>query len=116
MGRAAANKKATSAPLTTSDLPNKRKNAKWTVADDDALLKELLAVKATGGMVEGGFKQAAFKPIAKVLDAVQLSGGEKTASACQTRTKAVSFLSGLWGSAKLIHSLAQGNLRRCAAA
>jgi hypothetical protein len=101
MGRAAAVTKATTAPLTTSDLPNKRKNAKWTVADDDTLLKELLGAKATGGMVEGGFKQAAFKPIAKALDAIRTSGGEKTASACQTRTKAVSFLSGLWDSAEL---------------
>ena len=94
MGKAAATKKATAAPLATSNPPNKRKNAKWTIADDDTLLKELLAVKASGGMVEGGFKQAAFKPIAKVLDAMRTGGGEKTASACQTRTKAVSAPSG----------------------
>lgn len=90
MGRATATAKAASAPLTTSGLPSKRKNAKWTTADDDALLKELLAVKAAGGMVEGGFKQVAFKPIAKVIEAMRMSGGEKTPSACHTRTKAVS--------------------------
>lgn len=68
---------------------NSRKHAKWTDDNDNALLTELLAVKASGGMVEGGFKKSAFGPIASKLEVMQMKGGAKTASTCQTRTKMV---------------------------
>lgn len=61
-----------------------RKNAKWTDDDDDVLLTELLSVKVSSGMVEGGFKKSAFGPIASKVEAMRKKGGVKTASACQT--------------------------------
>ena len=86
MGKRKAVKKQRS-PSPEDDPP--KKNSKFTDDDDALFLKELLAVKASGAMVENGFKKTTYVEIARKLEKVQTTGAAKTWSSCKTRAKTV---------------------------